>query len=112
MEIADGMGFEILHGIVDCLWVKVSEPEKLCEIVSKEIGIPIELKGEFRWIIFLPNKSNGTGALNRYYGMMRNGRLKVRGIETRRAICQNSSATCRKPCSSGLLKPEMLQDST
>ncbi len=48
MEIADGMGFEILHGIVDCLWVKVSEPEKLCEIVSKEIGIPIELKGEFR----------------------------------------------------------------
>lgn len=85
MEIADGMGFEILHGIVDSLWVKGREPEKLCEIVSKEIGIPLELKGEFRWIVFLPNKSNGVGALNRYYGVMTNGKLKVRGIETRRS---------------------------
>ncbi len=84
MEIAQEMGFEILHGIVDSLWVKGRDPEKLCEIVSKEIGIPLELKGEFRWIVFLPNKSNGAGALNRYYGIMTNGKLKVRGIETRR----------------------------
>ncbi len=85
MEIADFMGFEILHGIVDSLWVKGRNPEKLCEIVSKEIGIPLELKGEFRWIVFLPNKSNGSGALNRYYGIMTNGKLKVRGIEMRRS---------------------------
>lgn len=85
MELADGMGFEILHGIVDCLWVKGREPEKLCELASREIGIPLELKGEFRWIVFLPNKSNGAGALNRYYGMMTNGKLKVRGIEMRRS---------------------------
>ena len=79
------MGFEILHGIVDSLWVKGRDPEKLCELVTKKIGIPLELKGEFRWIVFLPNKSNGVGALNRYYGVMTNGRLKVRGIETRRS---------------------------
>jgi len=85
IELADGMGFEILHGIVDSLWVKGREPEKLCETVSREIGIPLELKGEFRWIVFLPNKSNGSGALNRYYGIMTNGKLKVRGIETRRS---------------------------
>jgi DNA polymerase elongation subunit (family B) len=85
MEIADGMGFEILHGIVDSLWVKGREPEKLCENVSREIGIPLELKGEFGWIVFLPNKSNGVGALNRYYGVMTNGKLKVRGIEMRRS---------------------------
>jgi DNA polymerase elongation subunit (family B) len=53
--------------------------------VSKELGIPLELKGEFRWIVFLPNKSNGSGALNRYYGVMTNGKLKVRGIEMRRS---------------------------
>jgi DNA polymerase elongation subunit (family B) len=35
--------------------------------------------------VFLPNKSNGVGALNRYYGVMTNGKLKVRGIETRRS---------------------------
>ncbi|MCZ7391851.1 MAG: DNA polymerase domain-containing protein [Candidatus Methanoperedens sp.] len=85
IELAEGMGFEILHGIVDSLWVKGSEPEKLCELASREIGIPLELKGEFRWIVFLPNKSNGVGALNRYYGVMTNGKLKVRGIETRRS---------------------------
>ena len=85
IEIADSTGFEILHGIVDSLWVKGRNPEKLCETVSREIGIPLELKGEFRWIVFLPNKSNGVGALNRYYGIMTNGKLKVRGIETRRS---------------------------
>jgi DNA polymerase elongation subunit (family B) len=85
IELADGMGFEILHGIVDSLWVKGRDPEKLCELASREIGIPLELKGDFRWIVFLPNKSNGVGALNRYYGVMTNGKLKVRGIETRRS---------------------------
>jgi DNA polymerase-2 len=85
IELADSMGFEILHGIVDSLWVKGPEPEKLCELASSEIGIPLELKGEFRWIVFLPNKSNGVGALNRYYGVMTNGKVKVRGIETRRS---------------------------
>ena len=85
MEIADSMGFEILHGIVDCLWVKGRDPDRLCDIVSRKIGIPLELKGEFRWIVFLPNKSNGVGALNRYYGVMKNGKLKVRGIDMRRS---------------------------
>lgn len=85
MEIADSTGFEILHGIVDSLWVKGGNPEKLCDTVTREIGIPLELKGEFRWIVFLPNKSNGVGALNRYYGVMTNDKLKVRGIEIRRS---------------------------
>ena len=85
IELADDMGFEILHGIVDSLWVKGRNPEMLCEIVTKDIGIPLELKGEFKWIVFLPNKSNGVGALNRYYGVMTNGKLKVRGIEIRRS---------------------------
>jgi DNA polymerase elongation subunit (family B) len=48
IEIADSMGYEILHGIVDSLWVKGCNPEKLCETITKEIGIPLELKGEFR----------------------------------------------------------------
>jgi len=29
IELADDMGFEILHGIVDSLWVKGREPVKL-----------------------------------------------------------------------------------
>ncbi len=85
MEMADSMGFEILHGIVDCLWVKGHGAERLCELMTRKTGIQLELKGEFRWLVFLPNKSNGAGALNRYYGVMNNGKLKVRGIEMRRS---------------------------
>ena len=84
MEIADRLGCEVMHGIVDSLWVRSCDPDKLCEIASREIGMPLELKGHFRWIVFLPNRSNGAGALNRYYGVDTNGKMKVRGIETRR----------------------------
>jgi DNA polymerase elongation subunit (family B) len=85
IDIADEMGFEILHGIVDSLWVKGKDPSGLCRRASERIGITLEHKGVFKWIVFLPNRSNGTGALNRYYGVMSNGKLKVRGIEMRRS---------------------------
>ncbi len=85
IELAEEMGFEVLHGIVDSLWVKGKHPDELCRQASERIGITLEHKGVFKWIVFLPNKSNGSGALNRYYGVMMNGKLKVRGIEMRRS---------------------------
>jgi DNA polymerase elongation subunit (family B) len=85
IDIAEEMGFEILHGIVDSLWVKGKDPAGLCRRASERIGITLEHKGVFKWIVFLPNRSNGSGALNRYYGVMTNGKLKVRGIEMRRS---------------------------
>lgn len=57
--------------------------EKLCEEITAEAGIDVNLEGRYGWIVFLPNKSNGAGALNRYYGVLRNGELKVRGVEMR-----------------------------
>jgi len=77
IDLAEEMGFEILHGIVDSLWVKGNDPHELCRRASERIGITLEHKGVFKWIVFLPNRSNGTGALNRYYGVMNNGKLKV-----------------------------------
>jgi DNA polymerase-2 len=35
--------------------------------------------------VFLPNKTNNAGALNRYYGVFKDGEVKVRGIELRRS---------------------------
>jgi DNA polymerase elongation subunit (family B) len=85
MEIAEDMGFEVLHGIVDSLWVKgSSDPEELCERVSEIVGIPLELKGHYHWIVFPSNRNNRVGAMNRYFGLMKDGTLKVRGIEMRR----------------------------
>ena len=84
-EIAEAHGFEILHGIVDSLWLKGSgDPHRFCEHVSGHIGIPLEPEGVYKWIVFLPDRAHGLGVLNRYYGMFEDGRLKLRGIELRR----------------------------
>lgn len=87
MEIAERFGYEVLHGIVDCLWLKSNghkDHEAFCDYVSEFIEIPLELEGVYKWIVFLPNKTTGVGALNRYYGLFSDGNLKVRGVELRK----------------------------
>jgi DNA polymerase elongation subunit (family B) len=84
-EMAEAHGFEILHGIIDSLWLKGSgDPEKFCERVSGHIGIPLEPEGTYKWLVFLPDRSHGVGVLNRYYGLFEDGRFKTRGIELRK----------------------------
>jgi DNA polymerase elongation subunit (family B) len=84
-EMAEAHGFEILHGIVDSLWLKGDgDPEKFCEHVSGHIGIPLEPEGTYKWIVFLPGRTHGVGVLNRYYGLFQDGKFKVRGIELRK----------------------------
>ncbi|MBN2602726.1 MAG: hypothetical protein JXA91_01175 [Candidatus Thermoplasmatota archaeon] len=87
MEIAEREGYEVLHGIIDSLWVKNKQqkvvPWRLARLISKKTGIRLEVKGRYRWIVFLPSKDTGMGALNRYYGLFDTGEVKVRGIELR-----------------------------
>ncbi len=87
---AEKHGFEVVHGIVDSLWLKkqgatVEEYNALCETISKQVGVPINFEGRYKWIVFLPSKIHPRiGVLNRYYGVMENGKIKVRGLEIRR----------------------------
>jgi DNA polymerase I len=89
-RIAEARGFEVIHGIVDSLWLKkknaaLVEYTNLCREVSKKIGVPLNFEGCYKWIVFLPSKMHpNIGVLNRYYGAMENGKVKVRGIEVRR----------------------------
>ena len=81
-ELAESMGFEVLHGIVDCLWV-VGEPiSKFKEAVEKETGILTEVDS-YDWITFLP-MSDGAGAYNRYFGRLNTGKMKIRGVMARK----------------------------
>ena len=81
-EMAEEMGFEVLHGIVDCLWV-IGEPMLVFkEAVEKETGILTEVD-TYDWITFLP-MSDGTGAYNRYFGRMNTGKMKIRGAMARK----------------------------
>ncbi|MDD1718721.1 MAG: type B DNA-directed DNA polymerase [Methanoregulaceae archaeon] len=81
-DIAEEMGFPVIHGIVDCLFVRGGPVEALKERVEREIGLPTELEA-FSWIVFLP-MPDGFGAYNRYYGRLSDGGCKVRGIAARR----------------------------
>ncbi len=84
-EIAERKGFRILHGIVDSLWLEgEGDIESYCEEIGRRMQIPLVWEGEYKWLVFLPNLTNGSGALNRYYGAFQDGELKVRGIALRR----------------------------
>jgi DNA polymerase elongation subunit (family B) len=86
-EVAQQAGYEVLHGIVDSLWVKGSpgctRPFHLSRMISTRTGIRMDVEGRYKWIVFLPSKGTGVGALTRYYGLFENGTVKIRGVELR-----------------------------
>ena len=87
---AEKAGFEVIHGIVDSLWLKkadakIDDYENLCKIITEHSGIQINFEGRYKWIVFLPSKTHPrVGVLNRYYGVMEDGKIKIRGLEIRR----------------------------
>ena len=76
------MGFKVLHGIVECLWV-IGEPiSKYKEAVEKETGILTEVNS-YDWITFLL-MADGSGAYNRYFGRLDTGKMKIGGVMARK----------------------------
>jgi DNA polymerase elongation subunit (family B) len=90
-HLAEDEGFKVIHGIVDSLWIKkenatMEEYHHLCQTITDEIGVPINFEGRYKWIVFLPSTIHPhVSVLNRYYGAMENGKVKVRGLEVRRS---------------------------
>ena len=90
MEIAESKGFRILHGIVDSMWLKkhdanLEDYQQICQEITDTLDLPISFEGRYKWIVFLNSRvSPNIPVLNRYYGLLEDGTLKVRGIELRR----------------------------
>ncbi len=88
MAIAEDHGYEVVHGIVDSLWLRplsgCDPVEKVVDHITTVTGLPLDLEGTYKWIVFLPCKTTKVGALNRYYGLFEDGEMKLRGIELRR----------------------------
>jgi DNA polymerase elongation subunit (family B) len=88
--IAESRGFQVIHGIVDSLWLRKadasdSEYYDLCREIETKLDLSISFEGIYKWIVFLNSRINPhLPVLNRYYGVFRNGTMKVRGIELRR----------------------------
>ena len=87
---AERMGFRVLHGIVDSLWLQkqdatMDDYAALKKAIEQETGFSISFEGVYKWIVFLQSKeSDMLPAANRYFGAFQDGSLKIRGIEARR----------------------------
>lgn len=89
-RVAERMGFEVVHGIVDSLWVKKAGAGReayleLKSAIESETGFAMSFEGVYKWVAFLPSKVDpNVPVLNRYFGVYQTGELKVRGVEARR----------------------------
>jgi DNA polymerase, archaea type len=98
-KIAEKHGLDVIHGIVDSIWIREIDNIKyslsaadsahryinLKKDIEEQTGFSISFEGVYKWIVFDSSKINpDLPALNRYFGVFEDGTIKMRGIETRR----------------------------
>ncbi|MBI5473074.1 MAG: hypothetical protein HY961_12090 [Ignavibacteriae bacterium] len=89
-EIAEAQGFEFIHAIVDCMWLKKAgaterDYEQLCAEVTATTKVEISLEGIYKWILFPSSKMDpNIPTANKYVGYYSDDEIKIRGIEVRR----------------------------
>ena len=90
ISIAEGQGWNVLHAIVDCVWIenpnlktraeKIDAAKQLSK-VTDAIGIPLEFEDIYDFIGFLPSRMHGSGSLTKYWA---HGQwIQITGIESR-----------------------------
>ena len=88
--LAESKGFKLVHGIVDSMWLKktdatTAEYKDLCREIEAQLHFPTAFEGLYNWIVFLNSHTNSRiPVLNRYYGAVKDGKIKLRGIDLRR----------------------------
>jgi DNA polymerase II len=90
VRIAESLGWTVVHGIVDSLYLKKegysdNELKILKQEITKQTSFHLKLDGEYNWMVFLPSICNTNRPVpNHFYGVEKKGELKCRGIEIRR----------------------------
>jgi DNA polymerase I len=98
-DVLEAHGWEIVHGIVDSVWVRpmVEREQTPLEDVAEEISeltaVRLEYEARYDWIAFVPLRDSEAGALTKYFGKVTEGgaggdggsgdEYKYRGIEVR-----------------------------
>jgi DNA polymerase-2 len=89
-EIAEDRGYEILHALVDSLYVqKAGATREDYEALNVEIAarteLPLAIEAIYRYVVFLPSRQfEDVPVPNRFFAVAEDGALKVRGLELRR----------------------------
>jgi len=89
-EIAEKRGFELLHALVDSLYVRKNgatrqDYERLAREIEEQTKLPIAIEAIYRYAVFLPSRQfESLPVPNRFFCVSEDGTLKVRGLELRR----------------------------
>ncbi|MFH0966634.1 MAG: type B DNA-directed DNA polymerase [Methanobacteriota archaeon] len=82
ISLVEKMDGRVLHAIIDCLFVQQCNPKEIAAAIEEFTGIHTESE-TYDWIIFLP-QVDGTGSYGNYYGRIKGGGIKTRGVAVRR----------------------------
>ncbi len=89
-EIAEDRGYEILHALVDSLYVQKAgatrcDYEALNAEIAARTELPLAIEAIYRYVVFLPSRQFADVPVpNRFFAVAEDGALKVRGLELRR----------------------------
>jgi DNA polymerase elongation subunit (family B) len=89
-RIAEELGWTVVHGIIDSVYVKKNGKTKkdiqlLEKTIKQRTGFHLNHEGNYKWIVFLPSNNNiNQPVANHFYGIFEDGETKTRGIEARR----------------------------
>jgi DNA polymerase II len=89
-EIAEADGFELIHALVDSLYVWKAgatrdDYERLSQEIENRTRLPLAIESVYRYVVFLPSKQYADVPVpNRFFAVGEDGELKVRGLECRR----------------------------
>lgn len=95
-------GYQVVHGIIDSIWVQErndsSDIKEVCKKITEEIGIELEYEDKFQWVAFVPRKTKKAdiGTLNRYFGVKENGEIKTAGIEAEQRTTPEYIKDCQE----------------
>ncbi len=89
-EIAESRGYELLHALVDSLYVwkeraTHEDYEQLARDIEEQTRLPLAIEAIYRYVVFLPSKQyQDVPVPNRFFAVAEDGEVKIRGLECRR----------------------------
>ena len=89
-EIAESHGFELLHALVDSLYVwregaTHEDFEQLAKDIEERTHLPLAIESVYRYVVFLPSKQyQDVPVPNRFFAVGEDSEVKIRGLECRR----------------------------
>jgi len=110
-EILEKNNFEIIHGIVDSLWVKgTGDTQSVIDEIERKTSLNIDLSDSYLWMKILPEKDEDIGSPGKYIALNEKGDFKVRGIMLRRSDSPEFIKNFQKESLEILRKMRKLED--